>query len=438
LANANLSFATAGFPPRVRLHIFASAPWLMSSQSSSGSVEQDSSADLFIFCDAAKLHSLDKNTVQEKMALITKFCVLFLLLFEPVIMGYATHILGFKNKNIAGMKLGVLYIKTYKTASSTMSGVLYRYAHENNLTVWKGIFMHCNPTSIQPFQVVAGHNYCGSRGCSAEQKSKGVCRGLGYQLWLEQKMIDPFVRVVLVAEPRSRLVSSYFYRKQQAHISSEGNIYNVSSAFQEKDLISYALNEFNQDRDAVQWHWLADSTLNGTLGEVISLVLPTFIVGLTDRFEETLLVLREVLGVSSRSILYANLKTSAGTHSNSNSKTDQFFRPSYDQLSQETRDFISSVTRQSGDSLFYSHALKQFEAQWSDLNNGLKMMSKELEQYQSLQSELTSQCSDALSAISSSAVSLKKTLNNPRFVLKDSRIKCMLDGYDERESRLPL
>jgi hypothetical protein len=47
----------------------------------------------------------------------------------------------------------VLYIKTYKTASSTLAGLLVRYAAEHNLTAWGGVFAHCRVEAIPAFQV---------------------------------------------------------------------------------------------------------------------------------------------------------------------------------------------------------------------------------------------------------------------------------------------
>jgi len=47
----------------------------------------------------------------------------------------------------------VLYIKTYKTASSTLAGILVRYAAEQNLTAWGGVFAHCRVETIPSFQV---------------------------------------------------------------------------------------------------------------------------------------------------------------------------------------------------------------------------------------------------------------------------------------------
>jgi uncharacterized membrane protein len=47
----------------------------------------------------------------------------------------------------------VLYIKTYKTASSTLAALLVRYAAEQNLTAWGGVFAHCRVEAIPTFQV---------------------------------------------------------------------------------------------------------------------------------------------------------------------------------------------------------------------------------------------------------------------------------------------
>ncbi len=75
----------------------------------------------------------------------------------------------------------VLFVKVYKTASSTVAGVLWRYANEHNKTVHPGIFKHCKPRSYAPVNIFLGHNYCGPRGCSTEQKRGGHCRGIGLQ-----------------------------------------------------------------------------------------------------------------------------------------------------------------------------------------------------------------------------------------------------------------
>lgn len=300
-------------------------------------------------------------------------------------------------------KIGVLYVKTYKTASSTMSGMLYRYGYDNNLTVWKGIFMHCKPISINNFHIVAGHNYCGRKGCSSEQKEKGVCKGLGYQPWMEDKMFHPYIRLVLVAEPRSRLLSSYFYRRMQEQVDDDEDI-----EF-EDDLIKYATKEFTRDRDAVQWHWLADGTETGTLEDVMETLLPKFIVGLTNRFDESLILLRNALGVSSRAIMYANLKTSP-----------HMKRPTYDTLSTKAQEVISQVIRASGDDRFYTEAQRMFDKQLLSL--GKDVMASELIKFQHLYTQLRQSCD--MSSFDS------KTSNNPRYVLRDPRVNCMLKQYD--------
>jgi hypothetical protein len=333
------------------------------------------------------------------------------LLFASVFFGTALR------TSLSSDYPGVLYVKTYKTASSTLAGVLWRYGTEHNLTVWPGIFAHCNPQKIPSFDVVTGHNYCGRKGCTNSQKHGGVCRGLGYQpSWMEPKILllgPAFIRVVMVAEPCERLVSSYFYRRAQArqslqHLSSSNNKLVVATAaagpgassdlrttmttttatsqgrfseFDEVELVRYATFEFFAnttvvttasaaaakrtaaasaaaaaaagaakrpvptqaagakstlvDRDAVQWHFLADGTSDGTLGKVIRDVLPSFaVVGLTHRFDETLVLLRRALGDSA---------ATATSHTNANAASSSSSSSSSSPL-----DFSSSMPSGSG------------------------------------------------------------------------------------------
>jgi hypothetical protein len=242
-------------------------------------------------------------------------------------------------------------------------------------------------------QVVYGHNYCGPRGCSKVQKSAGTCRGLGYQPWLETKMQaalvpgQSIVRVMLVAEPASRLVSSYFYRQAQAmqqqhatqNVQSSSakpkrvnasmaarHVFSRVSPFDEADLVRYANETFAVDRDAAQWHWLADGALpGGTIDDVLAHVLPRFdVVGLTHRFDETLVLLRRALALppTPRALLHVRLKDSAVAPAAATTAGSGRTHPKLADLQSSTQAAVQLTVDRNGDIRFFVAAQKRFQA----------------------------------------------------------------------------
>ena len=339
---------------------------------------------------------------------------------------------------------GVLYVKTYKTASSSMAGLLYRYASEHNLTAWGGVFKHCNTRAIPKFDVITGHNYCGRRGCSDAQRQPGAaCRGMGYQPWMEPKLSHrPFIHVVLVAEPCARLVSSYFYRRLQAsnlarqqkpHVAevtvstgSPGVGALDAKAREEAEIMAYAAGAFAADRDAVQWHWLADGAADGTFEQVVGSVLPVFeVVGLTERFDESLILLARALGMlaggnggrdrdcSFRQLLYARLKDHQPGH-----------RAGWADLTPATRTAVRAAVRASRDDAFYSAAAKRFA---HDVAAGGAALQAEADAFARVHGALTAACDRELRA---GGPAVGRSANNPRHVLRDPRLKCLLDKFD--------
>jgi len=275
---------------------------------------------------------------------------------------------------------------------------------------------------------------------------------------------------MLVAEPAQRLVSSYFYRQAQALLQKQhatpnrksgiGRSVNESTAdeqilpralpFDEADLMRYANEVFVVDRDAVQWHWLADgASPSGTLGDVLAHVLPRFnFIGLTHRFDETLVLLRRALALppTPRALLHVRLKDSAVAPAATTTAASGTAHPKFADLQPGTQAAVRLAVERNGDVHFFAVAQERFQSAVSAANSNtqsstsplattqrspaLKLLSFaiELADFQATQTSLTQRCAEVGGQQPKPSTG---SSSQPRHTLRDPRLRCMLSAYDE-------
>ncbi len=339
----------------------------------------------------------------------------------------------------------VLYVKVYKTASSTVASVLWRYAVERNKTIHPGVFKHCNPSKYTRFNVFLGHNYCGRRGCSDEQKKVGHCRGLGLQPWIQLNMEKPYLTVIIAAEPCQRVLSSFYYRRAQflAQVGSNRSVAStaLTSALlanppTEAAIVKFsraALRQSSGDRDAVQWWFLADASREGTLTDVTDNVLPGIgLVGLSHRIDETFLLLQRLLAAPRRSIIYTSLKVSSAARSPETPALR------FHGLSLEAQAAIQEEVAASGDRAYYQAAEAHFHDSIDRYNKAASSSNEEclehqLSAYQALRRHLAERCAPSPPLSSTGALHStpsNKATRNPKHAQRDPQLLCMLRTYD--------
>lgn len=92
--------------------------------------------------------------------------------------------------------------------------------------------------------------------------------------------------------------------------------------------------------DRVQWHWIREATADRTLEASIELLSSRFVVGLTSRFDETLLIWRTKLSLKIRDVLYTSVKA-------------QLSHPKITDWSDEARRTAEKVVEDTGDLKFF-------------------------------------------------------------------------------------
>ena len=143
---------------------------------------------------------------------------------------------------------------------------------------------------------------------------------------------------------------------------------------------SFLLN-FNQRRtDArVQWHWLREGTPNRNLNEVIEMLRNNaFLVGLTSKFDESLILWRLFMGLFVEDIIYHKMKA-------------DFDHPRVADWHQSEISMAKRVIARNGDSKFYDVASEVFEAQVA-VYGGWEKLQRETAAFQRINTQLQSEC----------------------------------------------
>lgn len=108
----------------------------------------------------------------------------------------------------------LIYIKSYKVASTTVASIFQRLGEERGLKAATryNAGMPMTPGAAGTFDMVYSHNFydAGTKGgwpCTVRRKEDGTwtCCG-GYQHWMDH-YVHTSVRLVVVADPMERMAS---------------------------------------------------------------------------------------------------------------------------------------------------------------------------------------------------------------------------------------
>lgn len=226
--------------------------------------------------------------------------------------------------------------------------------------------------------------------------------------------------LVMVAPPDSRIASMYYYEsgytKQKDRAPGELGYRRIAEQPRFEDPANAdrpAIQKFLSPReyfskwDRVQWWWIRDATANRTIGEAIALLRKKFVVGLTHRLDETLLIWKRALRLETREIIYVSMK--AGLP-----------HPKLRQWHRDEQRLAAELVHNSSDGLYFDAAAKQFERQVEAY--GRKELAVDLDLFRGLRAQLAELCPEF-------AV-LTEQLHVP------DGVYCMLKHYDAAHSKV--
>ena len=277
--------------------------------------------------------------------------------------------------NAASDRMRVLYVKSFKVGSTTAGSIVARMSLTRGLHVTPArLFSQPHP---YPYDVLYAHNYFingnsgGFPACLHVVNAYGPTWCGGYQPWMEFYMPRAW-RLVIVAEPLARLASLYYYERGFTKaVIQDGKIARAKDNEQFRDpldtdgrirLRDYMLEYGKKRWDHVQWRWLREGTPDRSLDQVIEMLLNgAFLVGLTERFDETLLMWRHFMGLFVEDILYYKMKA-------------DFSHPKVTDWHPDDQRKAQELVERSGDTRYHEAAVLVFEHQvgvyggWDKLN----------------------------------------------------------------------
>lgn len=217
------------------------------------------------------------------------------------------------------------------------------------------------------FELVYGHNFydMGSPAgwpCTVKQVDGEWTYCGGYQSWMDFYIEDAH-HLIMVASPLSRMASMYYYEagytKQRDRGPEDEGYKRISEEERFEDpagldrphiakFLSTA--DYYMKWERVQWWWIRDMTANRTVEEAIKLLNQKFIVGLSHRFDEALLIWKAKMRLSTRDILYTRMKASLS-------------HPKVQQWAPEEQKLAEELVESTGDRQYFEAATSQFEDQ---------------------------------------------------------------------------
>eukprot|EP00730_Choanoeca_flexa_P000432 TRINITY_DN10195_c0_g1_i1.p1 TRINITY_DN10195_c0_g1~~TRINITY_DN10195_c0_g1_i1.p1 ORF type:complete len:391 (+),score=35.46 TRINITY_DN10195_c0_g1_i1:125-1297(+) len=227
----------------------------------------------------------------------------------------------------------IIFIKSFKVASTTISAVFSRIAQEKQLKV-ANRYNAVELGSEQTYNIIFGHNFYDygtsllgpSAGCTVQLRDDNTWTYCGgYQPWMDEYVPNAH-HLVMVAEPYERVASMYYYEAAYTKLrdrwpgDTEYKRMNNASRFQNptgedrKFIQRWLSNNYTYKWERVQWWWLREGTPHRTLNETIDMLKTKFMVGLTSRLDETLLLWRRQLNLEIRDIIYTSVKAQVGLH----------------------------------------------------------------------------------------------------------------------------
>ncbi len=177
----------------------------------------------------------------------------------------------------------------------------------------------------ETFDIIYGHNF-NSVGspmtlkCEVKRTATGWSMCGGYQPWMDE-YVPNALHLIMISEPLERMASMYYYErgytKQKdgapgdeaaGRINSDAERFLDPRGADQEYIHKWLVREFFDKWERVQWWWIRDGTAERTLAEAMQLLAERFTVGLTSRFEETLLLWRRRMQLPLRDFFFAALK----------------------------------------------------------------------------------------------------------------------------------
>ena len=300
-------------------------------------------------------------------------------------------------------RLRVLYIKSYKVGSTTISNIIERLAVAYNLTIDSRLGNASAP-QLELSDALFHHNYYGNNNsgidaahtnCALLYNVHGDTWCNGYQPWMDFYLPRAW-RLVMVAEPLERLASMLYYEfsdysvevtTKNGHAIVHGSHTLKQSppsdaqSTQGRLLIRNYFQKFEgrHSESRVQWHWLREGTPNRTLDNVIEMLRNNaFLVGLTSMFDETLMLWRYFLGLFVEDILYHRMKADSD-------------HPKANEWHKDEIESAKTIIERNGDTRFYTVAEEVFEAQVMQYG-GWDRLQNETEKFQHINTQLQREC----------------------------------------------
>lgn len=277
-------------------------------------------------------------------------------------------------------RLRIIYIKSYKVASTTISSLFARLSVKHSWRVLKDlprnfhdIAIGRKPTPPEEYEVSYAHNWYANSNttdywatCNVTANNLGIASCGGYQPWMDF-YIPISWRLVMVADPLQRVASMFYFEQGYTKPSEKGRkvdgpAYSSPQSPGARALINKFLSEYTYQWKRVQWHWLREGTPNHTLDEVSQMLRNNaFLVGLSEYFDHSLLLWRFFMGLSLEDIVYVKYRSA-------------FQHPMVHEWHAEEIARATAIVEASGDFTFYRIAKDVFEAQvkvyggWTRLN----------------------------------------------------------------------
>ena len=298
-------------------------------------------------------------------------------------------------------RMRVMYIKSSKVGGTTLASLFARLAVTRGMTR-----VHPDASTwSQPFDIMYAHNFFHNGKAAGQPQVALTCHvsahtGVasswcgGYQPWMDYHVPRAW-RVVMAREPMARTASLYYYLA--GYTTTKNRLDEVPQRFNASDVYALpqskdgraALKQFLQldnqlsSWDRVQWHWLREGTPNRSLDEVIEMLLNgAFLVGLTEHFDESLVLWRHCMGLFVEDILYFKLN-------------DDFAHPSVREWHYEEQLQAKRMVESTGDTRFYAAAKQVFEHQVT-VYGGWDKLRAETSAFRAVNKRLNDECSSVM------------------------------------------
>ena len=205
-------------------------------------------------------------------------------------------------------------------------------------------------------------------------------------------------RLVFVADPAARVPSMYYYaakftvpaRSTLANgstvihpLNNDARLQTPLDATENQHILQFIAELGSTNWEYVQWRWLAEGTSQRTVDEVTQMLRNgAFIVGLTEHFDESLMLIRHCMGLFVEDILYVRLKA-------------ELPHPSLADWSAEAQSRTEQFIASSGDRQYYTTARRVFEKQVQEYGGWAKLR-LDTEMFRAVQHRLALECDDVL------------------------------------------